>query len=402
MNKNANFTGQPVFTQLLNLIDRKSIVRLSRFYSSDRYYKKFDTYTHLVTMLYAIFLKCNSLREVVTGMQASSQRLKHLGLTYSPRRSTFAEANSKRTHEVFEAIYKDLYNKYAKLLPDSRTLKNIHSRLYIIDSTTIQLFNDILKNAGRKPFDGKVKGGIKVHTMIKSDEDVPCLVRMTAAAKHDLPFIQELKLPKGSIVVFDKAYVDYDQYQLWTSEKVTWVTRSRTNAAIEMVRANEVNEYQQRKGIKSDHQIILGHKTHDNVTRVKARLIKYYDKETDKELSFITNSTKLAAFTIAQIYKQRWQIEMLFKRLKQNYPLRYFLGESVNAIKMQIWCALIADLLINIVSAQLKRRWSFSNLSSMIRIHLMSYVALYKFLNNPEKSLIRPAKINNKGPTLFD
>ena len=232
MRKNANFTGQPIFSQLLNLIDRNSISRQARKHSSDKYYKKFDTYNHLVTMLYAVFHKCSSIREVVTGMQVCSKRLHHLGITYSARRSTFAEANTKRPHGVFESIYQDLYSQYAQYLPDSRLRKDINSRLYIIDSTTIQLFSDILKNAGTKPVNGKSKGGIKAHTMIKADEDVPCLVKLTAAAKHDTPFIQRLKLPERSIVVFDKAYLDYKQYKLWNDEKVYWVTRMRSNACL--------------------------------------------------------------------------------------------------------------------------------------------------------------------------
>jgi len=401
MYKNANFTGQPIFSQLLNLLDRNSISRQARKHKTDYYCKKFDTHNHLITMLYAIFHKCTTTREIVTGMQACYKRLNHLGLTYSPRRSTFSDANTNRTHLVFEGIYMDLYNQYAKSLPDSRLKKNVNSRLYIIDSTTIQLFSDILKNAGCKPANGKSKGGIKVHTMIKADEDVPCVIKMTAAAKHDTPFIQGLKLPKGSIVVFDKAYVDHRQYQMWDDEKVTWVTRIRSNAAVEVTAVNELSETQKSKGILSDQEIILGHTTNNQVVRVKARMIKYHDKEKSKEFTFITNAKKLAPFTIAQIYKQRWQIELLFKRLKQNYPLNSFLGESVNAIKLQIWCTLIADFLIKVVSTLLHKKWSFSNLCSMIRIHLMSYVNLFEFLNNPEKSLINNSSPKNKGPTLF-
>jgi len=399
--KNANFSGQPIFTQLLKLIDRSLVSQHAKRHRSDHYTKKFKTYDHLVTMLYAIFHKCGSLREVVTGMQVCSQRLNHVGIKYSPRRSTLSDANAKRTPEVFEAIYKSLYSQYGKFLSDSRLRKKITSRLYIIDSTTIKLFKEILKNAGRKPSNGKRKGGIKVHTMIKADEDVPCLVQLTAAAKHDAPFIQGLSLPENSIVTFDKAYLDYAQYKLWNEAKITWVTRLRANAIYEITSHNELTQYHKEKGLLSDQNIILGHTSHKNVTRINARLIKYYDTEKRKTYSFITNSKTLAAYTITQIYKRRWQIELLFKRLKQNFPLQYFLGDNENAIKIQIWCALIADLLIKVVQSSLKKRWSFSNLSSMIRIHLMTYIKLFDFLNNPEKSLLENTIINNKGPTLF-
>lgn len=401
MSKNANFSGQPIFSQLLKLINRPIIIKQARLHGSDHYYKKFKTYDHLVTMLYAIFHKCSSLREVVTGMQVCHQRLNHLGIKYSPRRSTISEANSKRTSAVFESIYKVLYKQYGASLPDSRKRKRIDSRLYIIDSTTIKLFKEILKNAGRQPANGKRKGGIKVHTMIKADEDVPCLVRLTAAAKHDAPFIKGLCLPKGSIVTFDKAYMDFTQYSLWNEMKITWVTRIRSNGIYEVKSENELTQNHRKKGLISDQNIILGHTAHKDITRVEARLIIYHDKQKNKTYSFITNSKKLAAYTISQIYKRRWQIEILFKRLKQNYPLKYFLGDNENAIKIQIWCVLIADLLIKVVQSVLKKRWSFSNLSSMIRIHLMTYVKLFDFLNNPEKLLLSDSPINNKGPTLF-
>lgn len=401
MYKNANFSGQPVFSQLLKLIDKSIVLKQAQIHESDHYYKKYKTYDHLVTMLYAIFHKCNSLREVVTGMQVCHQRLNHLGIYYSPRRSTISDANAKRTSKVFAAIYKSLYSKYGSNLADSHLRKKISSRLYIIDSTTIKLFKEILKNAGRHPSNGKRKGGIKVHTMIKAEEDVPCLIQLTAAAKHDAPFIQGLNLPKNSIVTFDKAYLDYTQYDLWDKAKITWVTRIRTNAIYQIESDNDITQKQRNKGIISDQNVILGHTTHKDVTRLKARLITYYDAIKQKSYSFITNSKTLTAYTITQIYKRRWQIELLFKRLKQNYPLEYFLGDNPNAIKIQIWCVLIADLLIKVVQSNLKKNWSFSNLSSMIRIHLMTYVNLFVFLNNPEKSLILNNRINNKGPTLF-
>ena len=401
MNKYANFTGQPIFSQLLNFIDRSLIRRQAQKHQTDHYYKKFKTYDHVVTMLYAIFHKCNSIREVTTGMQVCSNRLKHLGISYSPRRSTFSEANAKRSSRVFEGIYMELYKRYGPTLPDSLKRKSLHSRLYIVDSTTIQLFKEILKNAGKSPIYGKRKGGIKAHMMIKADQDVPCFVKLTAAAKHDLPFIQGLQLPKGSIIVFDKAYVDYMQYHLWDQAKVTWVTRLRKGAIHQIIHENPITETQYNKGIISDQNVILGHTTHNNITRIEARLIRYYDKEKQKVFTFISNSKNLAAYTISQIYKQRWQIELLFKRLKQNYPLKYFLGDNENAIRIQIWCALIADLLIKTVQTHIKTKWSFANMSSIIRIHLMTYVNLFEFLNHPDKSLIHYQTIDNKDPTLF-
>lgn len=243
---------------------------------------------------------------------------------------------------------------------------------------------------------------MKAHIALNAAEDVPGLVRITAAANHDTPFIQGLLLPKYSIAVFDKGYVDFSQYDLWTKQNVYWVTRLRAGTIVETISSNPVSDVVKAKGVISDQIVILGHTSHKNVTRIQARLVTYHDKVTNKTFSFITNNYKLAAFTICQIYKKRWQIELLFKRLKQNFPLKYFLGDNENAIRIQIWCVLIADLLIKIISSALKRRWSFSNLRSMIRIHLMTYSNLIQFLNAPEKALWDPSKTRNRGPTLFE
>jgi hypothetical protein len=198
----------------------------SKDLSTDRYYKKFKTYDHMVAMLYAIFHQCTSIRELTTGMLACQNKLGHIGLKSSPRKSTLSEANAKRDSSVFERIYISLYDLYHGLLPDSRSKNPIKSRLYIIDSTTITLFKEILKNAGRNPISGKRKGGIKAHTLTKADEDIPRLVRITSAATHDVTFLKHINLPSGSILVFDKGYVDYSQYQRLSENKVTWVTRA--------------------------------------------------------------------------------------------------------------------------------------------------------------------------------
>lgn len=393
MNKNTFFTGQPIFSQIINLIPRHKVNQLSKQYQSDKYYKKFKTYDHLISMLYCIFNDCTSIREVVTGLLACENKLLHLGVNYSVRRSTFSEANSNRTDRVFEAIYKVIYSQYGTCLPDSQK-ENWLSRLYIFDSTTISLFQEILKNAGRSPMNGKRKGGIKAHTLIKSDEDVPCLVEFTSAAAHDAPFMKSVNLPNGSIAVFDKAYVDYNIFAQWEKQSVTFVTRIRKNSVYEVVGDFKVSDSQKLKGVISDKGIILGHNYHNKITKVEARLVEYYDKSKNRTFQFLTNNFTFAPATIAEIYKRRWQIECLFKRIKQNYPLKYFLGESENAIRIQIWCALIADILLKYIKKSVRKKWAFSNLASMIRLHLMNYIHLGRFLENPEKAIIKSLNRN--------
>lgn len=397
MGKDVNFIGQPIFSQILNLITRSDIHKIAREHKSDRYTKRFTTYNHLVTMLFCIYQGCTSIREVSTGLQACFTKLNHLGLNYCIRRSTLSDANRRRSADVFEAIYFDLFRKLSPSLSDSRT-----QNLYIADSTTISLFEEILKNAGRTPANGKRKGGLKVHTLIRADQDVPCLVRMTSAASHDVGFINNLKLPIGSIIVFDKGYVDYNQYERWTSEGVTWVSRLRKGSSFTWDCDKKLTEDDKVNGVLSDKEVTLGHTSHKAVTRTKARLIEFYDEEKDYTFTFVTNNTTLTALQITQIYKQRWQIELLFKRLKQNYPLQYFLGDNPNAIKVQVWCALIADLLIKYIKKRLKKTWSYANLRSMVRIHLMNYIHLVNFLNNPDKVLINRLKTRPKEPNLFN
>ena len=382
MGKDIFFTGQPIFNQLLQLLPKHLIRDSARAYHSDYYYKRFKTYEHLVTMLYATFHGCKSLREVITGMMACSTRLNHLGINYMPRKSTLAEANANRTEKMFEDLYHKLYTHF---YPDSRLLTKLEKRLFIFDSTTISLFSEVMKGSGKVPL-GKRKGGVKAHVLIKADEDVPRFVCITEAKENDNIFTPMLNLPKHSIVTFDRIYYGFKSLQKWSENQVTWVTRMHPFIAYQVVKAKKISALKKEQGIITDEIIIAGGKKRKD--KINARRIIYKDPASGKELIFFTNNTRMKAFTIASIYKMRWQIECLFKRLKQNYPLKYFLGDSPNAIKIQIWCALITDLLIKVVKDKVKRKWSFSNIAGMIRLHLMTYIHLIKFLQNPEKSLL--------------
>ena len=386
MGKNANYIGQPIFTQLLKLLPKEEIASITRDFKSDYYTKNFKTYDHLVTMLYGTFHNCRSIREVTTGMMACHGKLQHLGLIDYPKRSTLSDANKRRDSSVFESIYFALFKMYKPFLSDSRTKGAIDKRLYIVDSTTISLFQDVLKNAGRPPVSGKSKGGIKAHVLINAQHDVPCLVRMTKASASDSPFLKKINLPEKSILVFDKGYLSFEQYERFDKEGISWITRKNKRSVVEVKESRVVDQQQKLNGVLKDELVILGNKTNKKQIRIEARLVEYYDQLTGKTFEFITNNEEMQPSTIAQLYERRWQIESLFKRLKQNNQLKYFLGDTENAIRIQIWCTLIADIIIKIIQNKVKRSWSFANLSSMIRIHLMSYTSLCLFLENPEKS----------------
>lgn len=394
MSKSTFFAGQPIFTQLLSLLDKSALNKIIRETDSDRYYKKFDTYHHLITMLYSSLQHCTSLREVITGIMACEGRLQSSGIRHFPTRSTLSDANKHRNYVVFEKIYLHLYYSYRAVLPDSRKNKRFR-RLILLDSTTISLFKEILKAAGSKSLDGKRKGGIKVHMAAWAHEAVPFLAQFDSGASADVKVMKDLKFPKGSVVVFDKGFRSYKKYNEWTKEGVFWVTRARTDSAYEVLKDIPVSKYQKARGVISDQIVLLGFK--GKKEKVKCRLVIYYDKTSKKEFSFITNNFKWKGASVADIYYQRWGIELLFKRLKQSMQLQYFLGDNENAIKIQIYCSLIADLMLKIISGMVKRHWAFSTLASTVRLHLMNYTDLRLFLEAPEKARIyHPVKITQQ------
>lgn len=400
MHKSTFFTGQPIFSQLLKFIPRPVISRIAADQQADRYCKRFSTYDHLVCMLYGVLNQCTSLREITTGMLACEHRLVHLGVSHHPRRSTISDANKRRSADVFELLYTKLFERYSHFLSDSRS-RSRASRLYIFDSTTISLFREVLKASGKTPANGRRKGGIKVHTLIRSDQDVPCMIRYSPGAANDMSFLKQVRLPRGSWLAFDRGYNNYTEFNRFTAEGISWVTRLSKHLCFGVTEQFAVTENQGKKGVIADQAVLLGIDYKPEKTRVRARLIRFRDEGSGKVLEFLTNNFMLAPATIAAIYKKRWQIELLFKRIKQNYPLRYFLGDSENAITIQIWCVLIADLLLKIIKKGAKARCSFSNLAAIVRLHLMTYIDLFVFLKHPERALLKKMKSLPAAPMLF-
>ena len=396
MNKSINFSGQPIISQVLKFIPASIIARTAKKHMSDRYYKRFKTYDHLVTMIFATLSGSSSLREVSSIMLACEGKINHLGLSNYPKRSTLSDANKKRSSSVFAAIYQSIYNQYKHFLSDSNPRTLPLKDLKIIDSSTISLFSDVLKGAGRNPLEGKKKGGIKMHTMINAREDVPCLVRFTSAGTHDHTFLKELDLKKGSFVVFDKGYVDYLQYHNWTLDDIYFVTRQKDNAVYQSLEEFPIGDHIHSGVLKDERIEVLKDKQ-----TITLRRVAFYHAEQDRVYEFISNNFELAADKIAEIYKQRWQIETLFKRLKQNFPLKYFLGDNQNAIEIQIWVSLIIGLIMLVIQRKAKRKWAFSNMMSVIRYHLMTYIDLFKFLKNPDGDWRDLSNVNQNQLSLF-
>lgn len=303
-----------------------------------------------------------------------------------------ADANKRRREAVFEAIYRDLYGRYRTVLSsDSRHGKTPKwmKRLQIIDSTTITLFSNLIfKGVGRNPKTGRKKGGIKVHTVIQANEGVPSDVRFTSAATNDSFMLKPCSFSKGDIVALDRAYVDYAKFEQLTQRGVIYVTKMKKNLVYEV---NGDTMYQTPEGLMAIRvQQVTFTKTAAGGEKIRhnARIITYIDQKpgkTAKPVSLLTNDMDSDYLEIIAIYRQRWEIELLFKQLKQNFPLRYFYGESANAIKIQIWVTLIANLLLMVRQRGIKREWSFSGLATMVRIVLMYYIDFNSFFESPEK-----------------
>jgi hypothetical protein len=388
MSKNNSFVGQPVLSQIFDCIPSSLIQQVSRKHKSNHYYKRIPFRVHLMSLLYGVFGYCNGLRELCEGMLGCEGKLTHLGFDKAPPRSTLSDANTRRSYLSFETLYFELLKKYHSFISDSR-LRGLSIRnLKIIDSTTIRLFSDILRGVGRPPLDGsRKKGGIKVHTMMDAFSGVAEFVRMTEAKVHDRKFLYHIDLPANSFIVFDKAYNLYSQFDKWTKKKVWFVTRMKDNAVFHVTKVLiDKTRKKNAKGVLKEQYITVGYKnTAGEIIRVKLRRI-VFKADDGKTYVFLTNNFTLPVTQIALIYKMRWMIEILFKQIKQNFPLRYFWGESENAIKMQVYCVLIAQLLMVVIRKKAATKKSFANMITVIRLHLMSYVELFEFIKDTYKA----------------
>ena len=388
-NTNKNLVGQPILTQVLALVNRNKFNVLVKQHKSDKYYKKFSTWAHFTSMMFGIFSRCDSVTEIVEGMIGCVGKLGHFGLKEVPPKSTITDGNRQRDNKFFESLYFSLVKRYSGLLSSSRTIGLNIKELYIVDSTTIQLFSSLIfKGVGRNPKDGgKKKGGLKVHMLIDALQDVGKFVKVTAANVHDSKFLNELTLNPFSMVVFDKAYNHYKLFAKWTEKQVWFVTRMKENALYEVMKVVSENTISEGSGVLKEEQIRLSYKQNQkdkDLQKLSLRRITYQDDK-GRIYVFITNNTQLTSQDIADIYKQRWQIELLFKKMKQNFQLHCFYGESENAIRIQIWCTLIAQLLLTVLQRKTETKKAFSTIACLVRQHLLSYLNLEELLKNSRR-----------------
>jgi hypothetical protein len=383
--------GQPIFKQIMNLVNKVDLQGLIKKHESDYYYKSFKTKTHLFTMLFGILSRCDSMTEICEGLRAMGGKLNHLGMDQAPAKSTACDGLRNRSHKFFEDLYFTLAKHYQSFLSDSRTFGLTFREVLLIDSTTIRLFSDILKGVGRNPKgDGKKKGGLKVHMLIDAVQSVGRFIKITQAKVHDQYFLKSLELISHSMVVFDRAYNYYHQFAMWTEKQVYFVTRMKKNAVFTVIEVKRT--HYRKKGqakVLSDEIIELeynpeneqGKKILKETRKLRLRRVRYQDDQ-NRYYEFLTNNFDIEAEEVAFLYKKRWGIELLFKKMKQNFQLHYFYGENENAIYTQVWCTLIAQLLLTVTQKISQAKKAFSVVASLVRIHLISMLDVNELLRS--------------------
>lgn len=382
--RNNFLSGHAIISQLLTLIPKEIFKEVIELEGSDRYYKKLKSADHFICMFYAVLTRNGSLREVCKNISFIAKSLIPFGVKQLPARSTLSDANRKRSHIFFQQLYLRLYAHYRISLKGNWL--NIGGevdpeRVEVFDSTTITLFKSVLKGAGRNPLKGKKKGGAKVFTQMNLAEGVPNFICIRSAATNENVFLKVMHLQEFSIAVFDKGYNRYSCFEKWSCSNRYFVTRKKDNARYKVIREFDCSH---APDIEKDQVIQLTYRENGVSRTVEVRLVSYTDPQSGEKLEFISNLMGHQAMTIAQLYKNRWIIEVLFKQIKQNFELKYFLSDSENGIKIQIWVALILNLLFTVLHKKIKEAEDFSTMVMVAAKNLSSYVSLEKFLLNSE------------------
>jgi hypothetical protein len=363
-----------LFSQLLGVIDRSLFGRLVRQTEAEKGAKGFNCWDQLVAMLFCHLAQARSLREIVGGLQCCEGKLKHLGMETAPGRSTLAYANAKRPWQLFEGLFYGLLETCRAIAPGKKF--RFKNKLLSLDSTVIELCATMFDWAKYR----QVKGAVKLHLLLDHDGYLPSYALITEGKKADVAVAQGLELPAGSVVVMDRGYNDYGMFEQWCERCVFFVTRLKENANYVAVEDLPIPA---GRGILKDQLIAFrvfeaGRKVVHTYRRIEVWL-----EEKQQTLVLLTNHLTFGATTIAAIYKERWQIELFFKALKQNLKIKSFVGTSANAVRIQIWTALVAMLLLKYLQFRAKLAWSLSNLVALLRWNLFSYRDLWKWVDNP-------------------
>lgn len=367
-----------LFAQLLGLVDRSTFNKLVATYNSDKHHKGYNTWSHFVAMLFMQLSGVSSLRDISNGLRSATGNLRHLGMVSAPCKSSISYQNKHRSYEVFMDLYFKLLDRYEPSLARRRQYASrLKRKIFIMDSSIIPLCLSLFDWA---KFRTK-KGALKLHAVLDYDTGLPCYALMSDGKKHDVKVAQSTIFPKDSVLVVDRAYVDYEWLYNLDSSGVIFVTRLKANADIEVVEQYLTND--KHDHILSDEDIALTGFYSSKKYPKQLRIVKVYDEKNDQHLILLTNQMSWTADTISQLYRARWDVEVFFKHLKQLFRVKSFVGTSANAVRIQMWCSMIAMLLIKYLKSKAEYPWHLSNLITFLRMNVFIKIDLWQWVNKP-------------------
>lgn len=364
-----------LFAQILSFIPQPEFRRIVEKHHGERYAKTFSCWDQLVAMLFCQLGQAHSLREICGGLATCLGKLIHLGVRQAPKRSTLAHANEHRSWEIFRDLFHWLLTRTQDEFHGKRKFR-FKNKLYSFDSSVIDLCASLFDWAKFR----RTKGAVKLHLLLDHDGYLPTFAHITDGKTHDIHGARLLRLAAGSIVAMDRAYVDFQLFAQWISQGVYFVTRLKDNLLYEIVESRKTPH---SPAILGDYLIRLTSPKALETCPHLLRLVLVWDAEHQRTLSLLTNHLTFGATTIAAIYKERWQIEIFFKMLKQNLKVKTFVGISANALKIQIWTALLVILILKILQFRSRLNWSLSNLIAMLRFNLFTYRDLMEWIHDP-------------------
>lgn len=364
-----------IFGQILQIFPHQDFVRAVRETRAEKGVKGFSCWGQFVAMVFCQLGQAHSLREICGGLATCLGKLKHLGVDAAPKRSTLAYANEHRPWQLYQKVFYQLLAK-CRVLARGKKPFRFKNRLFSLDATLIELCVTLFDWAKYR----QTKGAVKLHLLLDHEGYLPVFASITEGNVHEVNMAHTLKFPKGSILAIDRGYVDYEQFAQWTVDGIFFVTREKDNAAYRVIENREVPE---NRNIIKDQLIELTGYYSSKKCPHTLRRVEVWDEENERIIVLWTNHLAFGSTTIASIYKDRWQIEVFFKTIKQNLKIKTFVGTSRNALLTQIWTALIAILVLKYLKFRSTLGWSLSNLVAMLRYNLFTYRDLWTWLDNP-------------------
>lgn len=364
-----------IFSQILQFVPRLEFEAAVNKHQAERHARGFASWDQFTAMMFCQLGHAQSLREITGGLAACEGKLNHLGMDGAPSRSTLAYANEHRPWELYESVFHALLSRCQAEAKGKKRKFRFKHKLLSIDSTMVELCLSMFDWAVYK----RAKGALKLHMVLDHDGYLPCYAVLTDGKEADITIGKSMSFQPGTMLVFDRGYADYDWWLSLGRDKVNFVTRLKDGASYGVVEQREVQE---GSNIIRD-EIILLTSQQEVGKEALLRRIEVWVEEKQETMVFVTNNLRLAARTIAAIYKERWQIELFFKAIKQSLKIKTFVGTSENAVQTQIWTALIAMLLLKYLQMRSTFAWSFSNLVALLRQQLFVYRDLMSWLNNP-------------------